>query len=145
MTDAVVRRAGLCEENEPPSPPTKRLSAGRQLNAIFALALLAAPSVRGCPMKVDIAIFLSEARFKANGGDFFAGADNRPSRNLRFPARLIKRPEHLVRKTYFSLRSGFEHEALPHADHSQELEALYRRFSVRDDVGSIKLGRISLT
>ena len=31
--------------DEPPSPPTERLSAGRQLNAIFALALLAAPSV----------------------------------------------------------------------------------------------------
>jgi len=45
--------------DEPPSPPTERLSAGRQLNAIFALALLAAPSVRGCPMKADIAIFLA--------------------------------------------------------------------------------------
>ena len=62
--------------DEPPTPPTERLSAGRQLNAIFALALLAAPSVRGCPMKADIAIFLSEARFKANGGDFFTGADD---------------------------------------------------------------------
>jgi hypothetical protein len=62
--------------DEPPSPPTERLSAGRQLNAIFALALLAAPSVRGCPMKAGIAIFLSEARFKANGGDFFAGTDD---------------------------------------------------------------------
>ena len=62
--------------DEPPSPSTERLSTGRQLNAIFALALLAAPSVRGCPMKAGIAIFLSEARFKANGGDFFAGADD---------------------------------------------------------------------
>jgi hypothetical protein len=26
--------------------------------------------------RADIAIFLSEARFKANGGDFFAGADD---------------------------------------------------------------------
>jgi hypothetical protein len=67
--------------NEPPTPPTERLSAGRQLNAIIALALLAAPSVRGCPMKADIAIFLSEARFKANVGDFFAGADDRPSQS----------------------------------------------------------------
>jgi hypothetical protein len=56
--------------DEPPSPPTEKLSAGRQLNAIFALALLAAPSV--CPMKADIAISLSEARFKANGGDYWA-------------------------------------------------------------------------
>jgi hypothetical protein len=37
------------------------MSAGRQLNAIFALALLAAPSVRGCPMKAHVAIFLAEA------------------------------------------------------------------------------------
>ena len=61
------------------SPPTKRLSAGRQLNAIFALALLAAPSVRGCPMKADMALFLAEARFKPYGGGFFADADDRPS------------------------------------------------------------------
>src|ERR1700730_13315136 len=78
--------------NEPPSPATERLSAGRQLNAIFALALIAAPSVRGCPMKADIAIFLSEARFKANGGDFFASANDRPSQSPGGPRALLQPP-----------------------------------------------------
>jgi hypothetical protein len=78
--------------DEPPSPSTERLRAGRQPNAIFALALLAAPSVRGCPMKADIAIFLSEPRFKANGGEFFAGADNRPSQSPGGPRALLQPP-----------------------------------------------------
>jgi hypothetical protein len=78
--------------DEPPTPPTERLRADRQLNAIFALALLAAPSVRGCPMKADIAIFISETCFKANGGDFFAGADNRPSQNPGGPRALLQPP-----------------------------------------------------
>jgi hypothetical protein len=33
---------------------------------------LAAPPVRGCPVKADMALFLAEARFKAYGGGFFA-------------------------------------------------------------------------
>ena len=49
-----LRELPRARADKPPSPPTERLSAGRQLNAIFALALLAAPSVRGCPMKADI-------------------------------------------------------------------------------------------
>ncbi|MGC2224770.1 MAG: hypothetical protein WA624_21615 [Methylocella sp.] len=80
--------------DEPPSPLAERLSAGRQLDAIFALALLVAPSVRGCPMKADIAIFLSEARFKANGGDFFAGADDRLSQSPGGPRALLQPPCH---------------------------------------------------
>ncbi len=72
--------------DEPPSPPTERLSAGPQLNAIFALALLAAPSVRGCPM------IISEACFKANGGDFFAGANDRPSQSPGGPRALLQPP-----------------------------------------------------
>jgi hypothetical protein len=43
-------------------------------------------------MEADIAIFLSEARFKANGGDFFAGADNRPSQSPGGPSALLQPP-----------------------------------------------------
>src|ERR1700730_15213216 len=43
-------------------------------------------------MKADIAIFLSEARFKANGGDFFAGADDRPSQSPGGPRALLQPP-----------------------------------------------------
>ena len=76
--------------DEPPSPPAERLSAGRQLNAVFALALLAAPPVRGCPMKADMALFLAEARFKADGGG--AGASDRPSQSPGDQSALLQPP-----------------------------------------------------
>jgi hypothetical protein len=39
-----------------------------------------------------MAIFLAEARFKANGGGFFAGANDRPSQSPGDPSALLQPP-----------------------------------------------------
>ena len=43
-------------------------------------------------MKADMAIFLAEARFKANGGGFLAGANDRPSQSPGGPTALLQPP-----------------------------------------------------
>jgi hypothetical protein len=84
------RALARARTNEPPASTAERLEAGHQRDAVFALAFRAAPTVRGRPVKANMALFLAKTRLKAHGGDFFASADDRPPQRPRGPGARLK-------------------------------------------------------